>query len=101
MIKKASKQKEINQILEVVSSIHLAADYYQNKGLSPLDFIISIPGLASEVEAYKAIDPKCFDFISMTWGAACQFIITHSEDHKYILKLFKDIDNYRESYILH
>mgnify|MGYP006196593011 CR=1 FL=1 len=48
---------------------------------------IANASLDHEVEAYKNIDPKKFNFDQMSWGQACSFIIVHGEKYRNFLRL--------------
>ena len=73
-----SNKKNIQNFLELLGNLHQTADEYERLGLKPIDLIKSTDA-SKEIEAFEAIEPDKYDFESMSWGEACNFIILYSD----------------------
>ena len=86
MIKTKKMQLDHDNLIDFIINLHTAADFYEHSGFSPKDFIESSPAMQDKMQSY--IQKEMYDFDSMSWGAACSFIISHSEEYRETLKSF-------------
>lgn len=85
-----SNIKNIQNFLELLGNLHHTADEYERLGLKPIDLIKSTDA-SKEIEAFEAIEPDKYDFESMSWGEACNFIILYSDYYHEELKKLRAI----------
>ena len=79
---------KIEEIFEIINNLHIAADEYEKLGLTPIDLIKSTDA-GEEIEGFIAIEPDKYNFETMTWGEACNFIILYSDYYYEKLKKFR------------
>ena len=85
-----SNKKNIQNFLELLGNLHQTADEYERLGLKPIDLIKSTDA-SKEIEAFEAIEPDKYDFESMSWGEACNFIISFSDYYHGELKKLRAV----------
>ena len=85
-----NNNENIKYFLELLGNLHHTADEYERLGLKPIDLIKSTDA-SKEIEAFEAIEPEKYDFESMSWGEACNFIILYSDYYHEELKKLRAI----------
>ena len=82
------QKNNTEQMFELLSNLHIAADEYEKSGLKPVDLIRSTDAL-KEIDIHEAFGLEKYDFEGMSWGEACHFILTYSDYYIDELKKFR------------
>ena len=82
------QEKNIEELFELIKNLHIIADEYERSGLKPIDLINSTDA-HQELDFLDAMNTSKYDFSSMSWGEACNFILSYSEFYGERLKKFR------------
>ena len=80
------QEKNIEELFELIKNLHIIAD------------LINSTDAHQELDFLDAMNTSKYDFSSMSWGEACNFILSYSEFYGERLKKFRALP---QSKLLH
>ena len=83
--KRKTENKNIDHMMYFIRRVHDMADFYQTAGMTPGDLISSHPDFFNILKRYYRSHKDDLDINSLTWAAACSFIIFNSDEYMDIM----------------
>ncbi len=77
-----SNTVSIHTTIHVMRELLECAHYYECNGFTPEDFIRAYP----DIEEIIISDDEYYDFRSLSWGQACNIILSNSKQYEDILE---------------
>tara|TARA_Y100001958_G_C21245013_1_gene574469 strand:+ start:4983 stop:5297 length:315 start_codon:yes stop_codon:yes gene_type:complete len=88
MLKKEKLREKMSNTVCLHTTIHVmrelleCAHYYEIHGFSPEDFVMAY----SDIEEIVTGDGEYYNFKNLSWGQACNIILSNSRQYEDILK---------------